>query len=59
MSNLEVSVQQSVYIYACHDPVVFEGLKAAVEEFFAHPNPTAALRQAGAFSNKKRMKLVK
>jgi hypothetical protein len=52
-------VQQSVYIYACHDPVVFEGLKAAVEEFFAHPNPTAALRQAGAFARQKRMKLVK
>ncbi|BAY41850.1 hypothetical protein NIES2111_62460 (plasmid) [Nostoc sp. NIES-2111] len=52
-------VQQSVYIYACHDPVVADGLTKAVEEFFAHPNPTAALRQAGAFSNKKRMKLVK
>ncbi|WP_224095908.1 hypothetical protein [Nostoc sp. MS1] len=52
-------VQQSVYIYACHEPVVADGLTKAVEEFFAHPNPTAALRQAGAFSNKKRMKLVK
>lgn len=52
-------VQQSVYIYACHDPVVADGLTRAIEEFFAHPNPTAALRQAGAFANKKRMKLVK
>ncbi|HEY9799439.1 MAG TPA: hypothetical protein V6D25_03695 [Leptolyngbyaceae cyanobacterium] len=52
-------VQQSVYIYACHDPMVADGLKKAIEEFFAHPNPTAALKQAGAFSRQKPMKLVK
>ncbi|WP_414572660.1 hypothetical protein [Nostoc sp. CCY 9925] len=44
--------QQSVYIYACHDPVVAAGLTKAIEEFFAHPEPAAALKQAGAFSKK-------
>ncbi|RCJ41882.1 hypothetical protein A6770_35855 [Nostoc minutum NIES-26] len=58
-TRLVNGTQQSVYIYACHDPAIADGLKAAVEEFFAHPNPTAALRQAGAFTNKKTMRLVK
>ncbi len=44
--------QQSVYVYACHDPSVAAGLTKAIDEFFAHPNPSAALRQAGAFSKK-------
>ncbi|WP_414569433.1 hypothetical protein [Nostoc sp. CCY 9925] len=44
--------QQSVYVYACHDQVVAAGLTKAIDEFFAHPNPAAALRQARAFSKK-------
>ncbi|MBE9211107.1 hypothetical protein IQ244_32440 [Nostoc sp. LEGE 06077] len=58
-NRLVNGTQQSVYIYACHDPVIASGLTKAVEEFFAHPNPAAALSQAGAFSNKKGMRLVK
>ncbi|MBD2451243.1 hypothetical protein H6G76_29755 [Nostoc sp. FACHB-152] len=58
-NRLVNGTQQSVYIYACHDPAIASGLTKAIEEFFAHPNPTAALRQAGAFSNKKGMRLVK
>lgn len=58
-TRLVNGTQQSVYIYACHDSAIADGLTKAIEEFFAHPNPTAALRQAGAFANKKRMKLVK
>ncbi|MBD2472008.1 hypothetical protein [Nostoc sp. FACHB-145] len=58
-NRLVNGTQQSVYIYACHDPAIAEGLTKAIEEFFAHPNPTAALRQAGAFSHKKGMRLVK
>lgn len=50
---------RSIYICACHHPVIADGLTKAVEEFFAHPNPTAALRQTGAFTNKKGMRLVK
>ncbi|MEJ6484849.1 hypothetical protein N0Y54_26620 [Nostoc punctiforme UO1] len=46
-------VQQQVYVYACHDPVVADGLTKAIEEFFAHHSPGAALRQAGAFTSKK------
>ncbi|BAT56692.1 unknown protein (plasmid) [Nostoc sp. NIES-3756] len=41
--------QQKIYVYACHDPVVAAGLTKAVEEFFNHPEPAAALKQAGAF----------
>jgi hypothetical protein len=52
-TRLVNGVQQQVYVYACHDPVVADGLTKAVEEFFAHPSPGAALRQAGAFTNKK------
>ncbi|MBD2468745.1 hypothetical protein [Nostoc sp. FACHB-145] len=44
--------QQPVYVYACHDPMVVAGLTKAIEEFFAHPNPAAALKKAGAFSKK-------
>ncbi|MBU7587461.1 MAG: hypothetical protein KAF91_32320 [Nostoc sp. TH1S01] len=44
--------QQPVYVYACHDPIVVAGLTKAIEEFFAHPSPGAALKQAGAFSKK-------
>ncbi|MBD2492450.1 hypothetical protein [Aulosira sp. FACHB-615] len=44
--------QQPVYVYACHDPAVVAGLTKAIEEFFAHPNPAVALKQAGAFSKK-------
>ncbi|MBD2249487.1 hypothetical protein H6G26_40580 [Nostoc sp. FACHB-888] len=51
--------QQPVYVYACHDPIVANGLTKAIEEFFAHPNPTTALRSAGAFSTKKTRVLVK
>ncbi|MBD2247962.1 hypothetical protein [Nostoc sp. FACHB-888] len=51
--------QQSVYVYACHDPIVADGLTKAIEEFFAHPDPTAALKQAGAFTTKKPRVLVK
>jgi hypothetical protein len=58
-NRLVNGTQQSVYIYACHDPAVAAGLTKAIEEFFAHPNPTAALKQAGAFTGKKQMTLVK
>ncbi|MBW4565940.1 MAG: hypothetical protein KME32_33640 [Mojavia pulchra JT2-VF2] len=58
-NRLVNGTQQSVYIYACHDPVVASGLTKAIEEFFAHPNPTAALKQAGAFTSKKSLVLVK
>ncbi len=51
--------QQTVYVYACHDPMVASGLTRAIEEFFAHPNPTTALRTAGAFTTKKARMLVK
>lgn len=51
--------QQPVYVYACHDPMVADGLTKAIEEFFTHPNPTAALKQAGAFTTKKPRVLVK
>ncbi|WP_193200408.1 hypothetical protein [Nostoc sp. MG11] len=51
-TRLVNGVQQSVYVYACHDPVVAAGLTKAVEEFFAHPSPGAVLRQAGAFAKK-------
>lgn len=51
--------QQPVYVYACHDPIVADSLTKAIEEFFAHPNPTAALRQAGAFTTKKPRVLAK
>ncbi|MEH2233901.1 MAG: hypothetical protein V7K71_30450 [Nostoc sp.] len=51
-TRLVNGVQQPIYVYACHDPVVAAGLTKAVEEFFAHPSPGAALRQAGAFSKK-------
>ncbi|MHC5916820.1 MAG: hypothetical protein ACYTXE_38920 [Nostoc sp.] len=52
-TRLVNGVQQPIYVYACHDPVVADGLTKAVEEFFAHPSPGAALRQAGAFASKK------
>jgi hypothetical protein len=51
--------QQPVYVYACHDPMVADGLTKAIDEFFAHPSPNTALRQAGAFTSKKPMTLVK
>ncbi|AVH68180.1 BRO-N domain-containing protein [Nostoc sp. 'Peltigera membranacea cyanobiont' N6] len=52
-TRLVNGVQQPIYVYACHDPVVAAGLTKAIEEFFAHPSPGAALRQAGAFASKK------
>ncbi len=53
-TRLVNGVQQPIYVYACHDPAVAAGLTKAVEElFFAHPSPSAALRQAGAFASKK------
>ncbi|MEH1912959.1 hypothetical protein [Nostoc sp.] len=52
-TRLVNSVQQPIYVYACHEPAVAAGLTKAIEEFFAHPSPGAALRQAGAFANKK------
>ncbi|MBE9038174.1 hypothetical protein [aff. Roholtiella sp. LEGE 12411] len=51
-NRLVNGTQQDVYVYPCHDPVVAAGLTKAVEEFFAHPSPSAALKQAGAFSRK-------
>ena len=58
-TRLVNGVQQPIYVYACHDPVVAAGLTKAVEEFFAHPSPGAALRQAGAFASKKEPVLTK
>ncbi|MBD2249469.1 hypothetical protein H6G26_40480, partial [Nostoc sp. FACHB-888] len=52
-TRLVNGVQQPIYVYACHEPTVAAGLTKAVEEFFAHPSPGAALRIAGAFTNKK------
>ncbi|WP_341531821.1 hypothetical protein WKK05_38095 (plasmid) [Nostoc sp. UHCC 0302] len=52
-TRLVNGTQQDVYVYACHDPEVAAGLTKAVEEFFAHPHPSFALRQAGAFASKK------
>ncbi|MHC5821584.1 MAG: hypothetical protein ACYT04_38375 [Nostoc sp.] len=52
-TRLVNGVQQPIYVYACHDPVVAAGLTKAIEEFFAHPSPGAELRQAGAFASKK------
>jgi hypothetical protein len=52
-TRLVNGVQQPIYVYACHDPAVAAGLTKAIEEFFAHPSPSAALRQAGAFASKK------
>ncbi|MBD2525694.1 hypothetical protein [Nostoc sp. FACHB-133] len=58
-TRLVNGVQQPIYVYACHDPVVAAGLTKAIEEFFAHPSPGAALRQAGAFASKKEPVLTK
>ena len=52
-TRLVNGVQQPIYVYACHEPTVAAGLTKAIEEFFAHPSPGAALRQAGAFASKK------
>ncbi|WP_226890076.1 hypothetical protein [Nostoc sp. MG11] len=52
-TRLVNGVQQHVYVYACHEPIVAAGLSKAVEEFFAHPSPGAALSKAGAFASKK------
>ncbi|MBE9209920.1 hypothetical protein IQ244_26185 [Nostoc sp. LEGE 06077] len=52
-NRLVNGTQQPVYVYPCHDPVVVAGLTKAIDEFFAHPNPAAALKQAGAFTHKK------
>jgi hypothetical protein len=57
-TRLVNGVQQPIYVYACHEPAVAAGLTKAVEEFFAHPSPGAALRQAGAFASKKEQVLV-
>ena len=51
-TRLVNGVQQPIYVYACHEPTVAAGLTKAIEEFFAHATPGAALRQAGAFSKK-------
>ncbi|MBN3907983.1 MAG: DUF1392 family protein [Nostoc sp. NMS1] len=59
LMRLVNGTQQPVYVYACHDPIVVNGLTKAIEEFFTHPNPTAALRIAGAFSTKRPPVLVK
>jgi hypothetical protein len=58
-TRLVNGVQQPIYVYACHEPTVAAGLTKAIEEFFAHPNPSAALRQAGAFASKKDPVLAK
>ena len=52
-TRLVNGVQQPIYVYACHESAVAAGLTKAIEEFFAHPSPGAALRQAGAFASKK------
>jgi hypothetical protein len=57
-TRLVNGTQQQIYVYPCHDPVVAAGLTKAVEEFFAHPNPSAALKKAGAFSDNKRKVLI-
>ncbi|MBD2537140.1 hypothetical protein H6G97_51335 [Nostoc flagelliforme FACHB-838] len=57
-TRLVNGVQQPIYVYACHEPAVAAGLTKAVEEFFAHPSPGTALRQAGAFANKKEQVMV-
>ncbi|MBD2457302.1 hypothetical protein H6G80_24900 [Nostoc sp. FACHB-87] len=51
-NRLVNGTQQPVYVYPCHDPAVAVGLTKAIDEFFDHPNPAAALRQAGAFRKK-------
>ncbi|MCC5670292.1 hypothetical protein LC653_42525 [Nostoc sp. CHAB 5784] len=51
-TRLVNGVQQPIYVYACHEPTVAAGLTKAIEEFFAHPSPSAALKQAGAFARK-------
>lgn len=51
-TRLVNGVQQPIYVYACHDSNVAAGLTKAIKEFFAHPDPSAALRQAGAFAKK-------
>ncbi|MBD2518989.1 hypothetical protein H6G93_29325 [Nostoc sp. FACHB-973] len=58
-TRLVNGVQQPIYVYACHEPAVAAGLTKAIEEFFAHPSPGAALRQAGAFASKKEPVLTK
>ncbi|WP_146195919.1 hypothetical protein [Nostoc commune] len=58
-TRLVNGVQQPIYVYACHDPAVTDGLTKAIEEFFAHPSPGAALRQVGAFARKKEPVLTK
>ncbi|MBD2249633.1 hypothetical protein [Nostoc sp. FACHB-888] len=58
-TRLVNGVQQPIYVYACHEPTVAAGLTKAIEEFFAHPSPSAALRQAGAFASKKEPALAK
>ncbi|MBD0388629.1 MAG: hypothetical protein ICV54_19530, partial [Nostoc sp. C3-bin3] len=52
-TRLVNGVQQPIYVYACHDSNVAAGLTKAIEEFFAHPHPSFALRQVGAFASKK------
>ncbi|WP_375506473.1 hypothetical protein [uncultured Nostoc sp.] len=51
-TRLVNGVQQPIYVYACHEPTVAARLTKAIEEFFAHPSPSAVLKQAGAFSKK-------
>ncbi|MBG1268326.1 hypothetical protein [Nostoc sp. WHI] len=51
-TRLVNGVQQPIYVYACHEPAVAAGLTKAIEEFFAHPSPGTALKQAGAFARK-------
>jgi hypothetical protein len=58
-TRLVNGVQQPIYVYACHEPTVAAGLTKAIEEFFAHPSPGTALRQAGAFASKKEPVLTK
>ena len=58
-TRLVNGVQQPIYVYACHESAVAAGLTKAIEEFFAHPSPGTALRQAGAFASKKEPALAK
>lgn len=51
-TRLVNGTQQSVYVYACHEKAVAEGLTKAIEEFFADPNPAEVLKLAGAFNRK-------
>ncbi|MBD2248448.1 hypothetical protein [Nostoc sp. FACHB-888] len=49
-TRLVNGVQQPIYVYACHEPVVAAGLTKAIEEFFAHPNLSHYSKNPYSFS---------